>query len=36
MKNPTHYPLAVSRAAFAGDGVAKREFEDSSDRMETR
>jgi carbon-monoxide dehydrogenase large subunit len=22
MKNPTHYPLAVSRAAFAGDGVA--------------
>ncbi|HTH07798.1 MAG TPA: xanthine dehydrogenase family protein molybdopterin-binding subunit, partial [Ilumatobacteraceae bacterium] len=22
MKNPTHYPLAVSRAAYAGDGVA--------------
>jgi carbon-monoxide dehydrogenase large subunit len=22
MKNPTHYPLAVSKAAYAGDGVA--------------
>ena len=22
MKNPTHYPLALSKAAFAGDGVA--------------